>query len=46
MYRPSDGVGFGDPALAFFFGIPGDQVVVGSRDKDGGDTLGFAASPR
>ena len=40
---PADGgVGFGDPALTFFFGGPGDQVFVGDWDGDGIDTLGIS----
>ncbi len=39
---PSDGgVGVGDPALTFYFGMPGDQVLVGDWDGDGTDTLGI-----
>ena len=36
---PNGGVGFGDPALTFFFGIPGDRVFVGDWNGDGIDTL-------
>jgi hypothetical protein len=36
------GVGVGDPALTFFYGIPGDQVFVGDWDGDGIDTLGIS----
>ncbi len=39
---PDDAVGFGDPSLTFFFGIPGDQVFVGDWDGDGIDTLGIS----
>ena len=39
---PDGGVGFGDPALTFFFGGPGDQVFVGDWDGDGIDTLGIS----
>ncbi|NNC92065.1 MAG: hypothetical protein HKN80_06200, partial [Acidimicrobiia bacterium] len=38
---PDGGVGVGDPDLTFFFGIPGDEVVVGDWDGDGFDTLGI-----
>lgn len=39
---PRDGgVGVGDPALTFFFGMTGDQVMVGDWDGDGVDTLGI-----
>ena len=32
---PADGsVAVGDPALTFFYGIPGDQVFVGDWDGD------------
>jgi hypothetical protein len=37
---PNGGVGVGDPDLTFFFGLGGDQVVVGDWDGDGRDTLG------
>ena len=36
---PDGGVGVADPGLAFFFGIPGDRVLVGDWDGDGLDTL-------
>ena len=39
---PPRGVGSGDPALTFFFGIPGDQVFVGDWNGDGIDTLGIS----
>ncbi len=39
---PDGGVGFGDPALTFFFGGPGDQVFVGDWDGNGTDTLGIS----
>lgn len=39
---PADGsVAVGDPALTFFYGIPGDQVFVGDWDGDGSDSLGI-----
>jgi len=38
---PNGGVGFGDPALTFFFGMAGDQVFVGDWNNDGIDTLGI-----
>lgn len=39
---PRDGGGaIGDPDLTFFFGNPGDQVVVGDWDGNGTDTLGI-----
>lgn len=38
---PNGGVGFGAPDLTFFFGMSGDQVVVGDWDGDGTDTLGI-----
>jgi sugar lactone lactonase YvrE len=38
---PRDGVGVGDPDLTFFFGMKGDQVVVGDWNGDGIDTLGI-----
>ena len=38
---PDGGAGVGDPALTFFFGIPGDEVVAGDWDGNGTDTLGI-----
>lgn len=35
-------VGFGDPALTYYFGNPGDQVFVGDWDGNGTDTLGIS----
>ena len=43
---PDGGVGFGDPALTFFFGNPGDQVFVGDWDSNGTDTLGINRNGR
>lgn len=43
---PDGGVGSGDPALTFFFGNPGDQVVVGDWNGDGVDTLGIRRNAR
>ena len=40
------GVGSGDPTLTFFFGMAGDQVVVGDWDGDGVDTLGIRRNGR
>ncbi|NNF87979.1 MAG: DUF4038 domain-containing protein [Acidimicrobiia bacterium] len=40
---PADGsVAVGDPALTFFYGIPGDQVFVGDWNGDGRDSLGIS----
>ena len=41
LIPPDGGVGFGDPSLTFFFGMAGDQVVVGDWDGDGADSLGI-----
>lgn len=38
---PNGGVGFGDPDLTFFYGMAGDEVVVGDWDGDGKDSLGI-----
>jgi hypothetical protein len=43
---PDAGVGLADPLFTFYFGAPGDQILVGDWNSDGTDTLGIRRDTR